>query len=998
MSQHLPSGDWSESLATETNRTHALERTLDLESGLDALRASPTFRGPVESLDGHDANEHIAQFYESREEQLAAAVPFIQQGFERGERCIYVVEDGEVGDVRDAMLDAGVDVGAAIESGALEFRSVRETYLRTGTFDPDDMIDLYADAIEDTPAEYAGLRVIANTTWILDDSTTIAKFMEYEAKVNDLFEGEDCIALCQYDRQKVPADVLSDVVQTHPHIIYDSTVCHNFYHTPPEEYLEPDQPSREVERMLRTLLDRTHAKTTLEEREALLHSITTVTSSPDRSFQEKLQALFELGCEQFDLELGAMAYVDVDDDWFEVEYVSREHEHFVPGVELPLSETYCTAATEIRAAGSVSDPVVEGYDDITVYQEFGIRAYLGTYIGIEYGMDRTFFFVSSERRDEPFPREAFAFLRLMGQWVKYELEREQREDRLAALNALSRELINAETDAEVSGCVIEAAGRLKIPITAIARYDEEEGGLRIAKRTEDASDLSVDSLLERDGGIGWEAFVTNESRRVSGPPNEREKLPSSVTELIALPLDSYGLFIVASTAQGGFSPSGRDFIETVAANVTAGLDRANRERQLHEREDQLKEQNETLERLNRINSIIRSIDKSLVQAVSREEIEAVVCDRLTGDGPYELAWIGDHDVITDEVTPRAWAGDENGYLDTLRDAEEDDDGVNGEPTNRAVNAREPKVIDDVLADPPLSPWRRRALNHGYHSVAALPLAYKGTLYGVLAVYVDRSGVFDELEQEVLTELSDTIAYAINAVESKKALVSNEITELEFEVSCAELGAIALTNEIGCAFSTESVVPRMGGGFRVIFSTRGANADEVLAFEPQLPVERLTLITECEEGEEAVCLFEGDLTEASLVQTVLEHGGRPTTITAEEGSATVTVELASDADVREFTEMFQCRYSDADLVAQRTHERPRRTITEFHATLTDELTDRQLEVLQTAYFSGYFEKPRAQTGSEIAEVLDITQPTFNSHLRASQRKLFGRLFDETSIGE
>ncbi|CQR52108.1 MULTISPECIES: helix-turn-helix domain-containing protein [Haloferax] len=42
------------------------------------------------------------------------------------------------------------------------------------------------------------------------------------------------------------------------------------------------------------------------------------------------------------------------------------------------------------------------------------------------------------------------------------------------------------------------------------------------------------------------------------------------------------------------------------------------------------------------------------------------------------------------------------------------------------------------------------------------------------------------------------------------------------------------------------------------------------------------------------------------------------------------------------------------------------------TLEDRLTPRQLEVLQTAYESGYFESPRAQTGTDLAAVLDISQ--------------------------
>ena len=67
-----------------------------------------------------------------------------------------------------------------------------------------------------------------------------------------------------------------------------------------------------------------------------------------------------------------------------------------------------------------------------------------------------------------------------------------------------------------------------------------------------------------------------------------------------------------------------------------------------------------------------------------------------------------------------------------------------------------------------------------------------------------------------------------------------------------------------------------------------------------------------------------------------------------------------------------------------------------AGLTDGLTDRQLEVLQTAYFSGYFEEPRARSASDVAASLGIAQPTFSSHLHAAERKLCAKLFERQPL--
>lgn len=51
-----------------------------------------------------------------------------------------------------------------------------------------------------------------------------------------------------------------------------------------------------------------------------------------------------------------------------------------------------------------------------------------------------------------------------------------------------------------------------------------------------------------------------------------------------------------------------------------------------------------------------------------------------------------------------------------------------------------------------------------------------------------------------------------------------------------------------------------------------------------------------------------------------------------------------------------------------------------------------EIRQTTAHSGYFEWPRDRTGEEVAASLGITQPTFNGHLRAAERKLCAMLFE------
>jgi len=58
-----------------------------------------------------------------------------------------------------------------------------------------------------------------------------------------------------------------------------------------------------------------------------------------------------------------------------------------------------------------------------------------------------------------------------------------------------------------------------------------------------------------------------------------------------------------------------------------------------------------------------------------------------------------------------------------------------------------------------------------------------------------------------------------------------------------------------------------------------------------------------------------------------------------------------------------------------------------------LTDRQMEVLQTAHDMGYFEYAKRSNAGEVAAKLDISTSTFSEHLAAAQRKLFADLVED-----
>lgn len=82
-----------------------------------------------------------------------------------------------------------------------------------------------------------------------------------------------------------------------------------------------------------------------------------------------------------------------------------------------------------------------------------------------------------------------------------------------------------------------------------------------------------------------------------------------------------------------------------------------------------------------------------------------------------------------------------------------------------------------------------------------------------------------------------------------------------------------------------------------------------------------------------------------------------------------------------------RFPEVDIkrfVRSPTDDQPRDTVSVNRS----KLTARQLEVVETAYERGYFERPRRANATEIAADLGINPSTFREHLTAAESKILG----------
>jgi len=167
-----------------------------------------------------------------------------------------------------------------------------------------------------------------------------------------------------------------------------------------------------------------------------------------------------------------------------------------------------------------------------------------------------------------------------------------------------------------------------------------------------------------------------------------------------------------------------------------------------------------LEHSSRALKTLSACNRVLIHAEDETQLLCDICQAIIEEGGYRLAWVGcaEHDK-TKHVRPIAEAGFDEGYLESLNITWDDKKRGRG-PAGTAIRNREPSIAQNIQDDPRFSPWREAALKHGYRSCVALPIIVDDEVFGALNVYAPEPYAFNEDEVNLLTELTDDLAFGI----------------------------------------------------------------------------------------------------------------------------------------------------------------------------------------------------------------------------------------------
>lgn len=171
------------------------------------------------------------------------------------------------------------------------------------------------------------------------------------------------------------------------------------------------------------------------------------------------------------------------------------------------------------------------------------------------------------------------------------------------------------------------------------------------------------------------------------------------------------------------------------------------------------EHSEKLDRLLRMCVMLGRINGVFVRTRDKHALYREICRLAVDEGGFSLAWVGNVDAETQEVTVSIMCGHDVESPDLHRlPAEQKSLGAGG-LLGLAVRSAKPAISNDIPNDAHLVRLPEIE-GHGYRSVAVLPLKPDAHVNSVIVLCAAEKDFFHAEEVHLLEELAGSIAFAL----------------------------------------------------------------------------------------------------------------------------------------------------------------------------------------------------------------------------------------------
>jgi PAS domain S-box-containing protein len=565
------------------------------------------------------------------------------------------------------------------------------------------------------------------------------------------------------------------------------------------------------------------------------------------------------------------------------------------------------------------------------------------------------------------------------------------ERALTVANEFARDALQAQNESEVAELLVKKTqDELDMHGPAVHLFDAESGVLEPSAYPAEFDELIDVPEFQPGESIAWQVYendgfkAIDDVRKHPDCMNPETRFRSELMSSIG----SHGVLMATSEEPGVITDVEKRSLRLMARTMEAALDRINRFNEVQEKERQVEQSRDKLERSQKLNRQIRDTLQSILDARKHSVINSAVCDSLTG-GPIAGTWYSTPNFADDQLEIQHYTGDVEDYLRKVEFdlLDTDVDEMDQPPSVKTCELRVPHEETSIPTGVQESDWRQAAVTQSkFKGIISVPVMYDNVLYGVLTVGVSEIDYVGHQLADALYDLGRLIGYSHHAVTQRNSLVGERSVDLVIDFHDADDILVDISDKLNSHLDIETVLTSENEGFQAFVQFEdGISSRAVESILSEHPLtENYQLFPD-----EDTLLAQITLYERSPLVKIADSGGNLNRASITPSGISTDVSLRRDQDTQEFVDRIQTHFSNASVSAHRDTD----TVSaESISSPLDGLTDAQLRVLQTAWRSGYFEVPRRAKTSNIGDALDISQSRVSQQLRTGLGNVLELLLD------
>jgi PAS domain S-box-containing protein len=186
----------------------------------------------------------------------------------------------------------------------------------------------------------------------------------------------------------------------------------------------------------------------------------------------------------------------------------------------------------------------------------------------------------------------------------------------------------------------------------------------------------------------------------------------------------------------------------------------------------------------RLFNVLSHINQAVVRVQDIQALYVEACKIAVEDGRFPLAVVVTLDEKTSLITPAAYYGAYDGYLDGVRMSVLDEPSGKG-PIANALTYNKVYIINNIATDPSVALWKDEAIRRGFYSNAIFPIQVNNKAVGAFLIYSKEPNYFHKTLVTLFSDLAMDVSLGLEFIDNRNKIEQSEAIMRSFFDSSSE---------------------------------------------------------------------------------------------------------------------------------------------------------------------------------------------------------------------